>query len=251
MVTGATGGIGRAIVERFAADGWRVLATDLSPEADFAALGEQVRYVAGDVTSAEQMAAAVEAASGHGRFLACIANAGITPEKFDPFVEAPREPWRTTLEVNVLGLLNTFQAAGAALLRDGQGGRLAATTSVAGLRSEPQLPAYSASKAGMISIVESLAHEFGPAGITVNAVAPGPVGGVHQDRVIAERLESRPEGVEETVAERFERYRNEGRPTGRMTTSEEVAAVFAWLLSDATANITGQVIVVDGGSVLV
>ena len=252
LVTGATGGIGRSLVADLAARGWKVLATDLAAEAAFDAGDDRVRYVGGvDVTDPEQVVAAVAAAEELGPFTACVANAGITPEDFAAFADADPRHWRSTLDVNVLGTLYTFQAATRALLARGAGGRLAATTSVAGVRAEPQLAAYSASKVAIVSIVKSLALELGAHGITVNAVAPGPVAGPHQDRVIEERKRHGRSASDETASERFERHRNEGRPIVRLAENEDVNAAFAWLLSDEAAYITGNVIVVDGGGVLV
>ncbi|WP_320669483.1 SDR family NAD(P)-dependent oxidoreductase [Patulibacter defluvii] len=248
LVTGAAGGIGRAIVETSAQRGWSVLATDRVPDATFAAGGQaRIRYVAADVTSEEQMAAVVADARALGPLVGAIANAGVLAEGFSPLVDAAPAGWRQTLEVNVVGVLVTLQAAARELVRTG-GGRLLATASVAGLRAEPQLPAYCASKAAVISIVRSLALELGAAGITVNAVAPGPVGTEAQQRVIEER--GRPRLEDETAAQRFERHRAEGRPLARMATPNDVAEAFAWLLSDAAAYVTGEVLTVDGGSVL-
>jgi NAD(P)-dependent dehydrogenase (short-subunit alcohol dehydrogenase family) len=250
IVTGAAGGIGLAVVSEFVRNGWNVLATDLMDQARTDTAYGAVRYVAADVTDPDHMTAVVRTAGELGTLVGCIANAGVTAEDFTAFADAARDHWRRTFDVNVLGVLTTFQAAAAALVRGGSGGRLAATSSVAGLRAEPLLPAYSASKAAVISIVKSLALELGPAGITVNAVAPGPVSGEHQNRVIEQRRESGIRGTAENAAGRFERHRNEGRPIGRLATPQEVAGAFSWLLSDAAAYITGQVLVVDGGGTL-
>jgi NAD(P)-dependent dehydrogenase (short-subunit alcohol dehydrogenase family) len=249
LVTGATGGIGRAIVRELVGGGWKVLATDLAADADFHDAGDRVRYVRADVTAPDDMRAAVRAADDLGTFVGCIANAGVLAEDFTSFVDASDQAWSTTFSINVLGVLNTFQAAASALVGAG-GGRLAATSSVAGVRAEPAVTAYCASKAAVISIVKSLALELGPAGVTVNAVAPGPVNSELLTRLAGERKGPTP-GVDETAAERFDRHRTEGRPIARLATPEEVAGAFSWLLSDAAAYVTGQVLVVDGGGVLV
>jgi NAD(P)-dependent dehydrogenase (short-subunit alcohol dehydrogenase family) len=250
LVTGAAGGIGRAVVSEFVDRGWNVLATDVLSDAKFDAPAGRVRYVTADVTDPEQMHAAVRAAEDLGSLTGCIANAGIVGEDFSSFLDAPPHAWTSTFDINILGVLNTFQAVARALVKAG-GGRMAASSSVAGVRAEPNLAAYSASKAAVISIVKSLALELGAAGITVNAVAPGPVSTELQLRVIEEREMSATPDAEETPANRFERHRTEGRPISRLATPEEVAGAFAWLLSDAAAYVTGHVLVLDGGGVLV
>jgi 2,3-dihydro-2,3-dihydroxybenzoate dehydrogenase len=251
LVTGAAGGIGRAIVRGFAESGWGVLATDIAPATEFGADQQRVRYVVADVADAEQMSEVVHAAQDLGDLTACIANAGVLTEDFSGFLNASPQAWRSTFEINVLGVLNTFQATARALADSG-GGRMVATASVSGVRAEPNLAAYCASKAAVISIVKCLALELGGAGITVNAVAPGPVGTEAQLRVIESRKQqSAPPAADETPADRFERHRNEGRPISRLAKPEEIAGAMSWLLSDAAAYITGHVLVVDGGGVLV
>jgi NAD(P)-dependent dehydrogenase (short-subunit alcohol dehydrogenase family) len=250
LLTGASGGIGRAIVRDLIARGWSVLAADVVSSADFDAPPGRVRYVQADVTDVRQMNAAVESAEELGSLVACIANAGVAIEEFGKFVDASATPWQTTLAVNVLGTLVTFQAAARAMVRGG-GGRLAATSSVAGIRAEADLIAYSASKAAVISIVKSLALELGAAGISVNAVAPGPVSTERQLQVVQEREAGAEQAGGDAFGARYERFRNENRPFARMAAPEEVAAAFGWLLSDDAAYMTGQVLVLDGGGILV
>jgi NAD(P)-dependent dehydrogenase (short-subunit alcohol dehydrogenase family) len=212
LVTGAAGGIGGAVVDTLADRGWSVLATDLGLEGVAPHASGRVRYVAADFTSADEMAAAVDEAGELGRLVGCVANAGILAEDFSSIVDASPAAWSRTLEINVVGVLITLQATARVLAQSG-GGRMTATASVAGLRAEPNVPAYCASKAAVISVVRSLALELGPAEITVNAVAPGPVATDAQSRVIEGRAGTRTD--DETPAQRFERHRTEGRPISR------------------------------------
>jgi NAD(P)-dependent dehydrogenase (short-subunit alcohol dehydrogenase family) len=243
LVTGAAGAIGRSIVASLVKRGWAVLATDLETSPTFGEDAARVRYVRADVCDPDAMAAAAQEARDLGTLRACIANAGIVTENFVPFLDAPVDVWEPTLRVNVLGTLNTFQAA-ARVIGEAGGGRMAATASVAGVRAEADIVAYSASKAGVISIVRSLALDLGPKRISVNGVAPGPVRSDAQDDVIESR------GRNPAFAGEYERFREANRPFGRLADTDEVAEVFAWLLSDAAGYITGQVITIDGGGVL-
>jgi NAD(P)-dependent dehydrogenase (short-subunit alcohol dehydrogenase family) len=249
VVTGANGGIGRAVIATLVERGWSVMASDLASEPRPELVGDsgRVHYRASDVTNADQVGEIVDAAAGLGRLVGCVANAGILAEDFSSTVDARPDAWRRTLEVNVIGVLLTLQATARALA--GRGGRLTATASVAGIRAEPALPAYCASKAAVISIVRSLAIELGPEGITVNAVAPGPVATEAQMEVVGQRGQGA--GHDLTVAQRFERRRAAGRPIQREATPEDVAEGFAWLLSDAAAYLTGQVLTIDGGATLI
>lgn len=243
LVTGAAGAIGRSIVTDLVRRGWAVLATDIEDDAEFGEDDATVQYMRADVCNSSAMAAAAEQARGLGTLRACIANAGIVTENFVPFLDAPPDVWEPTLRVNVLGTLNTFQSA-ARMIGEAGGGRMAATASVAGVRAESDIVAYSASKAAVISIVRSLALDLGPQRISVNAVAPGPVRSDAQDDVIDSR------GKNPAFAGEYERFREVNRPFGRLAEPDEVAAVFGWLLSDAASYMTGQVLTIDGGGVL-
>lgn len=254
LISGAARGIGRTTAERFAADGWAVVATDLAPTEEASFAHPAIAYRVADVTDAAQMAAVVEEAERRGPLRACVANAGIVGETFEPFPDADPATWERTLRVNVLGVLVTLQAASRAMVRGG-GGALLATASAAGVRAEPAIPAYCASKAAVIALVQSLAIELGPHGVTANAVAPGPTLTEMLKGVLAEREAAgeQPGGDarEETASELFARHREEARPLGRLGEPDEVAGAFLWLASDAARYVTGQTIVVDGGGVLI
>jgi NAD(P)-dependent dehydrogenase (short-subunit alcohol dehydrogenase family) len=225
LVTGAATGIGAATVRRFEAEGADVLGVDVAPGFDgFTA----------DVTDPEQMAAAVRAA---GELDVCVANAGVS--LMEPFVEGTVESWTRVIAVNLLGVMVTLQAAARAMP---DGGRLLATSSIAGLHGEASAAAYCASKAGVVALVRTLAIELGP-DITVAAVAPGQIetsmslGDLDE---VAERV-GRP--AEELLRDHLERR----VPAHRMGTPDEIAAVFAFLASDEARFINGEVVRVDGG----
>jgi NAD(P)-dependent dehydrogenase (short-subunit alcohol dehydrogenase family) len=240
VVTGASGGIGSAVAERFQAEGARVVGIDSQA-------GDGSRpypIIEASVAEPQALRAAMAEAAAGGRIDVCVANAGILRES--AFLETDPGAWEQTLAVNLFGVLVTFQAAASLMVGDGRGGRLLATTSTAGITGETGTAAYSASKGGIISAVEALAVELGPWGITVNAVAPGPTATaafLHEQatRVLAEP--GTPAAVHEA--------RGALRPVARLAAPTEIAGAFAYLASAEAAYVTGHVLVVDGGLTLV
>jgi NAD(P)-dependent dehydrogenase (short-subunit alcohol dehydrogenase family) len=226
LVTGAATGIGAATVARLRADGAEVVGVDAA--LDFAGL-------VADVTDPGQVAAAVASA---GELDICVANAGVS--LMEPFLQGSLESWRRVVEVNLLGVMLTFQAAAAAMPR---GGRLLATASIAGLHGEPSAAAYCASKAGVIALVRTLSIELAPLAITVNAVAPGQIETAMNRRDLDRVAEREGRSPEELLREHLEAR----VPLRRMGTPEEVAALFAFLAGPDAGYITGEVIRIDGG----
>lgn len=229
LVTGAAGGIGAATVRHFEAAGARVLGVDSAPSYE---------GFVGDVTDPSDMAAAVAAA---GEIDVCVANAGIS--LVEPLLDGEPDRWERVLQVNLLGVMVTFQAAARAMVEGGRGGRLLATASIAGLRGERNGAAYGASKAGIVGLVRSLSVELSGHGIAVNAVAPGQIdtGMNRRDFAAAGGSSGR------SAAEVLQAHLESRVPAGRIGRPEEVATVFTFLASDAASFITGEVIRVDGG----
>jgi NAD(P)-dependent dehydrogenase (short-subunit alcohol dehydrogenase family) len=226
LVTGAATGIGAATLERFRAEGAKVFGVDAAP--GYAGL-------VADVADPEEIGAAVRSA---GELDICVANAGVS--LMEPFLEGGIGSWGRVLEVNLLGVMLTFQAAAQAMPR---GGRLLATASIAGMHGEPNASAYCASKAGVIALVRTLAIELAPGGISVNAVAPGQV----ETGMNRRDLELVGERTGRSAEELLREHLDQRVPARRMGTPEEVAAVFAFLAGQDAGFITGEVIRVDGG----
>lgn len=229
LVTGSSGGIGAAVVRELELAGASVLGVD--------AVGSDDGFI-GDVTDPADMARAVVAA---GELDICVACAGVS--LMEPFVDGSPDRWRDVVTVNLLGVMVTFQAAARAMLAHGRGGRLLAVSSIAGIRGETDTAAYAASKAGLIGLVRALAVELSGHEITVNAVAPGQVDTPMNRRdvdTLARRI-GRP--AAHLLREHLERR----VPARRMGQPQEIAALLAFLASDAAAFIDGEVVRMDGG----
>jgi NAD(P)-dependent dehydrogenase (short-subunit alcohol dehydrogenase family) len=237
VITGASRGLGRVLASAFSRDGARV-ALVARTEADLKEVADELPgpslVLAGEVTDEDFNEAVADATVAEwGGVDAWICNAGISPivagpRKTDPSV------WRQILDVNLTGAFLGARAAARVMVA---GGRLIFTGSVLGERPREGLAAYSASKAGLVGLAKGLALDLAPAGITVNVVAPG-----WFDSPLAQRWKQSPEleaGVLGHTAQR--RW---GAPT-------DLAGAYQFLASDAAAFVTGTVLSVDGGYLLV
>ncbi len=239
LVTGGVRGIGRAIVERSADDGAMVALTSRDLDAARAAAAEVsartgVRVVgyACDVRDEAQVQATVTAVTADlGGLTRLVANAGtVTIESVDRLSGAA---WRSALETNLLGPALLASAAAPHLAASGRG-RLLLLSSANALVGFAGRAAYAASKSGLTGLVRALAAELGPRGVTVNAVAPGPVA----TELLLE-LGQRDPGYLDRLQAMV--------PVGRLAEPAEIAEVVAFLGSSRAGYINGQVLAVDGG----
>lgn len=241
LVTGGSRGIGRAVVERLAEMGAHVVVNYLrdgeaADEVVRSALAHGVEALAvqADVSrlnEAEKLIAACLAKFSRLDLLIC--NAGIW--KGAPVEEISEEIWDRTMEINLKGTWTVCRAA-VPQMKQQLFGRIVIVSSTAGQRGEANVSNYAASKGGQISFTKSLATELAPYGITVNAVAPGWVVTEMNDDVFAD--ENRLRSIEESI------------PLGRIATADDIACPIVFLCSDWARHITGEIINVNGGSVL-
>lgn len=221
LVTGAASGIGRAIAERFAAEGARVSGFDRAGDVTYH----------GDVRSpadVDDVVGRVVAAEGRIDVLVC--SAGVR-EIGDVYTMPPDE-WDNVIAVNLSGTFYCCQAA-ARRMRESGGGAIVNLSSVGGLIGLARRPAYTAAKHGVVGLTKSLARDLGPAGIRVNAICPGLIRTPLTEQYFAD--DAFEEGLRTVV------------PQGRVGVADDVADAALYLASDQSAYVNGIALTVDGG----
>ena len=240
LVTGAASGIGRASALLFAAEGATVVALDRAPEVEATAAAIQARggravALIKDSSAEEDVAGAVAlAVKEYGGLDVCYANAGISGGLV-PFFEETVEHWTLVLKINLIGTFLAAKYAALAMVQKRRGS-IICTASVAGLRSGAGGLPYSASKAGVISLVQTAANQLAGTGVRINAICPG----------LIETGMTRPI-FEQARARGSERKIGQLNPLRRPGAPEEIAQTALFLASDAASYIDGQAIAVDGG----
>ncbi|SBS72332.1 SDR family NAD(P)-dependent oxidoreductase [uncultured Microbacterium sp.] len=238
LITGAATGIGRAVAERFAQEGARVVIADRDGEAataTAAAIGAGARAAVMDISDESSVAAAFSALAADGwRPDVVVANAGVQLFGHDaPAAELDLDVWRRTIDVNLTGTFLTVKHAVRAMLAAG-GGSIILTGSPTGLNGEGRdFTAYSASKAGIHGLARTVAAAYADRGIRVNTVVPA-----YTETSLVTAISSDPESRAAII----------GRiPLGRAGTPDDIAGAMVFLASDDGAFATGATFAVDGG----
>jgi len=241
LVTGASSGIGKATAEAFAREGARVVVSDVEVTAGrelvaaIEATGGTATFVECDVSSAAEVENMVShVRSAYGRLDCAFNNAGIEGDMANT-VDCSEENWDRTLAVNLKGVWLCMKHEIPVMLEDA-GGAIVNCASVAGLVGFRNLPAYCASKGGIVELTRATALEYADQGIRVDAICPGVIRTPMVERVTAGDPEIE---AEFTALE----------PLGRMGTPEEIADAVLWLCSDGASFVTGHALVADGGLV--
>jgi NAD(P)-dependent dehydrogenase (short-subunit alcohol dehydrogenase family) len=241
LVTGGSAGIGQATALAFAAHGAHVVVADILDEPGeetvrrIQELGGEAIYVHADVSSAHDVERMIGMTiEAFDRVDFAFNNAGIEGESA-PTAESTEENWDRVLDVNLKGVWLCMRYEIPHMVRQG-GGAIVNCSSVAGLVGFTGIPAYTASKHGIVGLTKSAALEYATQGVRVNAVCPG---------VIRTAMVERSSRGDPAVLEQLTSM----EPMERMGTSEEVAAAVLWLCSDEASFVTGQALAVDGGLV--
>jgi NAD(P)-dependent dehydrogenase (short-subunit alcohol dehydrogenase family) len=236
IITGAGQGVGQGIANVLAREGAKVAVVDLSGErakiaADIINVkgGEALAYAV-DVLDMSRVKAMVEATLKAFGGLHILVNNAVAPSVNVPFAQSKEQDWDQDLGVGLKGYLVCTRAVINQFLNQNYG-RIISISSSAGKMGSPNLAAYSAAKGAIIAFTKALARELAKTGVTVNSVAPGAVNTPMQDR----------------LSEEFKAHMRSTIPVGRYSEPEEIGETVAFLASDRTNYVTGQVWSVDGG----
>lgn len=239
LVTGAAGGIGQAAAVLFASEGAQVLAADLNADGlkETAELsGGKVRTTTANVASEEEADGLVrQTIDAFGKIDGAFNNAGIEGD-WGRTDESTLENFNRVVGVNQTGVYLCMRAEIRAMLKAGKPGAIVNTASIAGIAGSMYMPAYIASKHGVVGLTKAAAMEYARKGIRVNAVCPGPI----KTRMLDTLTGNHPRALDAM---------SESTSMKRLGEPKEIAEAALWLLSDRSSYITGVALPVDGGMI--
>jgi NAD(P)-dependent dehydrogenase (short-subunit alcohol dehydrogenase family) len=242
LVTGGGSGIGRATAHRFAREGAAAIhvVDHFADRAELVAgelrdLGVRSVATTAELAELDGCHRAVDAVlEAEGRIDVAVSNAAAWTE--EPFLEMKDESWCRVVGVNLTAYFRVAQRAAQAMAKAGEGGVILFTASVSSLGASPEFAHYSAAKAGVANLAQTMAIELAPHRIRVNVVSPGPADTQQSVDLVGQEL--------------MDKWRAEGFPVvplNRLASAEDIAAAFSYLASDDAAYVTGVNLVVDGG----
>jgi NAD(P)-dependent dehydrogenase (short-subunit alcohol dehydrogenase family) len=242
LVTGAAGGIGQAAAVLFATEGAKVIAADLNPDglaetAEAAkAAGVEISITTANVASEDDADRLVrETVQKHGMIDGAFNNAGIEGD-WARTDESTLENFNRVVGVNQTGVYLCMRAEIKAMLAAGSKGAIVNTASIAGIAGAMYMPAYIASKHGVVGLTKAAAMEYGRKGIRINAVCPGPI----KTRMLDTLTGKHPRALEAM---------SDSTSMKRLGEANEIAQAACWLISDRASYVTGIAMPVDGGMV--
>jgi len=239
IVTGAASGIGRASALAFSREGAKVAVVDIQTDTGndtvehIRQAGGEALFVPCDVTEARQVSSMVEqCVKVFGRIDCALNCAGVLGE-MTTTQECTEENFDRVIRINLRGVWLCMKYEIGQMLQQG-GGAIVNMASNAGMQGTATLPAYAASKAGVVSLTQTAALEFAAKGIRINCINPGLI----RTAMVEKQLQTNPEKVQEY---------SQLHPIGRIGTPEEIAEAVVWLCSDAASFVVGHPMNVDGG----
>jgi meso-butanediol dehydrogenase/(S,S)-butanediol dehydrogenase/diacetyl reductase len=252
IITGAARGIGKGIGLRLVSEGAQVVFADINLEGAKAAASEAVQGNAGkaiglkvDVTDRGSIRTLIEGAVAEfGKLDVMFNNAGIN--KIQHFLDTTEDNWERIMRVNALGVLMGTQEAAKQMIKQGHGGKIVNTASIAGRQGWANVAPYCASKFAVISLTQSAARALAADKITVNGFSPGVVDTPLWEQLDREHIEL---GESSKPGEAMKNFAA-GILLGRVSTPEDVVGLAVFLASSDADYITGQVMTVDGGMLL-